>query len=371
MKKLLLTLAVCVVAVAAIETASSYVLFRFYSWKQVPFTPNGSATAFLLDKALTRPQGRTLTVEPSPLYRLDKTLGYTTIPAVYRVLEGWRALHDFRITVPEAGTRATSYRPVTAGPSIYILGSSLAFGWGIDDELTFPWLLQARLPNYRVVNMSMTGYSDVHMMLQYEALLPKLQPDDLVIMAYGGYLAPDVAAPSWLRAQSDGYEMALGQKGITSARMPYATLQGGKLAVAYMTIFCANNHGQCARPDPSPATMAEIGRRIYAHVLALPHDRLVIAFLAGKDDDPVIAYVRARGAKVLDLRLESGAPDYDDTIALDRHPGAFKHFSFYCALLDGLARQHLVEVPPVVEPAGGVQAEGAAPCVMQDAAISR
>src|SRR5215471_16694727 len=150
-----------------LEGTSSGVLFRYYSHKQTPFTPENTATGFLIKKVLRRHPAESFESDNPEMFRPDTVLGYTTNPGVYRIVATSGAKkHGYRVTVTEAGVRATSYRYVTAARRFYILGNSRIWAIGLDDEMTVAWLLQTRLPNYRVINLAMTSYTNVQQLLQ-------------------------------------------------------------------------------------------------------------------------------------------------------------------------------------------------------------
>ena len=54
--------------------------------------------------------------------------------------------------------RATAPAPVTAGPTILVLGDSFVQGWAVSDEETFVWRLQQQFPRVRFVNLGSSGY---------------------------------------------------------------------------------------------------------------------------------------------------------------------------------------------------------------------
>ena len=45
-----------------------------------------------------------------------------------------------------------------AGPEVIVTGCSFTFGYGLQDDESWPWILQQRLPDYRVVNLGTSGY---------------------------------------------------------------------------------------------------------------------------------------------------------------------------------------------------------------------
>jgi hypothetical protein len=56
-----------------------------------------------------------------------------------------------------------------------VTGDSALFGWGLDYQETIHRLLQERLQNYEVENMTLTGYSTVHALLQLQKAAPDIR----------------------------------------------------------------------------------------------------------------------------------------------------------------------------------------------------
>jgi lysophospholipase L1-like esterase len=67
---------------------------------------------------------------------------------------------------------------------IIIMGPSSSFGWGVEREKTFPFLLSQKLKNYEIINASVIGYSSYQGKILFETIIKKLSPD-IIIFAYG------------------------------------------------------------------------------------------------------------------------------------------------------------------------------------------
>jgi hypothetical protein len=143
--------------------------------------------------------------------------------------------YQFSARIRPDGSRATSYLPHRANRHLYIFGDSVTWGWPNEDEETFAWLLQQRLPDYSVVNFAQNGYGNVHALIQLRRLRHTLKSDDIVLLRYGDYFnIRNVAAPSRLRQfQSDrhryGYTEALTH--------PKGMLKQGKLDIEYLPLL--------------------------------------------------------------------------------------------------------------------------------------
>ena len=121
-------------------------------------------------------------------FRAHPTLGYTHIPGRFTVTLGsgysFNVAHlpnTLRITRP-----IDSYKKPERKEEIWIFGGSFTHGWSINDEETYPWLLQERFPEYDVVNFGVSGYGTIHSMLQFREAL-KTKTPKVAILAYAGF----------------------------------------------------------------------------------------------------------------------------------------------------------------------------------------
>jgi hypothetical protein len=86
----------------------------------------------------------------------------------------------------------------------------------------------------------------------------------------------------------------------------------------------------------------QVTERVFDEIIALNIPHLVVVFLSGPDDDPVMVHLRSRGLIVADLRTVNGVPDDTDVIPTDKHSGPFWHHQAYGLLLQSLQRAGLV-----------------------------
>src|ERR1019366_9353336 len=186
-RKLTLVVIAAAIGALAVESISSYVIYRNTSRVEKSFHPHGSATVALLRLISYKFMGRKVGVwaDHGPLFYPDPLLGFVVHPGRYEINEQFDGLrHRFQLTINDAGLRATSYSSTQASRRIYITGDSGIFGWGVNDEETVPWLLQGRLPQYEVVNWSLTRYSTVHALLQLQQARARIGPEDVVVLTY-------------------------------------------------------------------------------------------------------------------------------------------------------------------------------------------
>jgi len=337
-KLLRLMMLVCGV-ILAIEALSSYVLYSHYSRLHRSFYPTGSATVTVALALKAHAQGRhelvDLSIDRGPLFRSDPVLGYAMYPGTYHITEKSRGLsHRFGLTVDSLGHRVTSYAPNGAARHhLYVTGDSAMFGWGLDDEQTIPWLLQARFPQWDVVNLSLTSYSTVQAKLQLDRSSPAVTADDVVILTYHPITNDfNVASSAMLFYLDEGFERQLGDaqllRGMT---VPFGSLgPGNALVIHHYEVACAlrkSTLGDCAHPAQSEREAMQITIRTFDALMAAHPAHFVVALLSGGDSDAVIDHLKNKGVIIADLRTESGDPDANDEVSVDGHAGPFWHYS--------------------------------------------
>ncbi len=127
-------------------------------------------------------------VEPGgSLYESDPHLGYrhrpgefdiTLVPTAYR----------FHVTHGADSLRATGPDFEVAGrPEIWIFGCSYTHGWSLDDEDTFPWRVQERFRDFRVVNFGVGGYGTLHSLIQFRDALETRPKPAVAVVVYASF----------------------------------------------------------------------------------------------------------------------------------------------------------------------------------------
>jgi hypothetical protein len=124
------------------------------------------------------PGGRLFTPHP--------TRGYAQLPGTFvlTLADGY----SFTMTHLPSGLRIThplaTYTDTRSKPEIWIMGCSFTHGWSLNDQDTYPWLLQAHLPEYEVVNYAVEGYGTLHALLQLREALTTQPTPRMVVYAY-------------------------------------------------------------------------------------------------------------------------------------------------------------------------------------------
>ena len=146
------------------------------------------AARFLLPPPL-RLSKRHVSEIPQLKHVPDADLGWA-VPvrdAVYPyIASGKKGSDNVRYSI-RGGFRASGPRP-TSGPLLIAAGCSFTFGQGLNDEDTWPWLVQERLPQYQVLNTGVGGYgTDQALMAAERALLHAGGTARLVVLGFGDF----------------------------------------------------------------------------------------------------------------------------------------------------------------------------------------
>jgi hypothetical protein len=177
-------------------------------------------------KIAVEPGGKFFTPHP--------TLGYTHLPGKFQVtlpdgytFEVTHLADTLRITHP-----LNTYGVGSRKDEIWIFGCSFTHGWTLNDAETYPWLLQAQMPEYEIVNFGVSGYGTLQSFIQFQEALAKRPQPKLVILAYASF---HDQRNTLLRLRS---KQIVPWNKLGSIVQPYATLdeQGNlNVAIAEMT----------------------------------------------------------------------------------------------------------------------------------------
>lgn len=131
-------------------------------------------------------------------HTLSDKNGVVQYDVVYSVVHGQR-----RTSLPGAGApsaHGTSGAKATEAPVIVAAGCSFTFGHALNDQDSWPWQLQERLPRYRVMNTADMGYGTDQALLAAERQV-NLSPGRTaaVILGFGDFQIERNRAPQgWL-----------------------------------------------------------------------------------------------------------------------------------------------------------------------------
>jgi tetratricopeptide (TPR) repeat protein len=104
---------------------------------------------------------------------------------------GWANKLDFSLTANDRTytTNKLGLRSQPLNPSadhILVLGDSVAYGAGVNDNETFPYYLGQNYPNDQVLNLAVSGYGIGQYYLTLKNLIDKTRPKLIITMVYTG-----------------------------------------------------------------------------------------------------------------------------------------------------------------------------------------
>jgi hypothetical protein len=140
---------------------------------------------------LSRMLHQTITISPDvPLTRKDPRYGMRLVPGHFEVsidVPEASAPYRFTMDIDQDGYRTTSADPaLRAGePEVWIFGCSFTWGYPLDNEDTYPWLIQAALPDHRVRNFGVHGVGNLRALRQMRELLEDLHREPPVVAVFG------------------------------------------------------------------------------------------------------------------------------------------------------------------------------------------
>jgi len=121
------------------------------------------------------------------LYEAHPRLGFIFKPGSFQININDR--FEFSANHNEDGHRITSANRDNGNhsdkPEMWIFGCSFTYGWLVEDEETFPWLIQEQLKDWQVTNFGVSGYSILQSYLQFKETIKEDAPPQIVILAYG------------------------------------------------------------------------------------------------------------------------------------------------------------------------------------------
>ena len=266
---------------------------------------------------------------PKSMYTPDTYLGYSDLSGKYFVtlsdITSGRS-HSFHVTIGPDGNRVTSKFPkkFEGKSEIWIFGDSYTNGWANNDETTFPFFLQNMYPNYKVINYAKNGYGNIHAYLQIrkEAERKNAAPK-IVLIVYGDYFnRRNVAAPSRIRQYKHNKSSWQNFKP-SDFFHPKGTLEGDKLRVEYVPLFCEVNKF-CNDPDPSKEYQEEVTKMILKKIYEIGEKlgaEMVLSFIRGQNDDEVVSFASNIGYTISDIRPVPQKNEWDNFSPFDGHPG--------------------------------------------------
>lgn len=280
-----------------------------------------------------------IAVEPGGrFFRAHPTLGYTHVPGQFKVTLG--GSYTFKATNLVGALRIThpldTYHADDARPRIWILGDSITYGWSVNDEEAYPWLLQERFPDYEVVNFGVSGYGTLHSLIQLREALSSGQPPRVVILAYAAW--HDVRN-TFIRIRR---KMLAPSAHLGPLNQPYARLTpDGRLDIFMDTVeyrefplmrYSALIHALEETYDnyeERHAQSHEVTKAIIKEIQNQCRASGAEFIVVNLDSNPVTSdmmeYCRAQGIKTASIYVDFNNIKENNNLPYDSHPSALAH----------------------------------------------
>jgi len=192
-----------------------------------------------------------------------------------------------------------------------------------DDVTTFPWILQELLPAFHVVNLAQNGYGTLHSLLQMQTHRERVRDAALVVLVYGSYFDErNVPTPSRLRAYRKAYRRTH-EGDFRAFTHPSAVVTSeGQLVIGHVRLWCDSTNAACRGPNPPKAQQQRVTIKLLERIRALRPSPIILAYIHGPDDSPVLAAARELGYTFADIRPRPGHYEWDTFGSIDpHHPG--------------------------------------------------
>lgn len=291
--------------------AVAIVLIAFYgigAWKHTPLRERVER-----QRATTR--------RSDVLFREDPRLGFANAPNVH-IAEN-TPYFDVVYTTDCDGNRVTP-NPANSRGRIIVLGCSFSFGYGVNDDQPFAYLLGSDyFPEYRVVNRSCMAYGTGQAYLMLEEELARPERPALVLYGFiNGHVQRNYLDKEWLEAVTACETQENGRR-----RNVHFEIEDGRPA------FKGTVGVEAGLPESddlwrkskaiTDALIADMGRQCRDHGVPF---LLAILPSKGEEGDQIIPAVmehaQAAHVSVLDLR---GLAEHSDYLGGDPHPGPSWH----------------------------------------------
>jgi len=296
-------------------------------------------------------------VEPGgKFFRAHPSLGYTHLPGQFKVAINGSFV--FRATNLENTLRVThsleSYSSQSPGKEIWVFGDSVTYGWSVSDEESYAWLLQSALKDYEVVNFGVSGYGNIHSLIQLREALGSRRPPELVVLAYASWM--DVRN-TFIRGRR---KALVTSKNLGPVNQPYARLSADGRPEIFMDTVefkefplmrrSALMHAleeAYDRYEERHARSHEVTHAIFKEIIELCRERRIELVVAALTSDAVtsglLEYCRQEGVRTADLFVDMTVKE-NNNLPFDSHPSALAHRQ-YAQKLEAYLRADVLGKP--------------------------
>ncbi|MFH1319485.1 MAG: hypothetical protein ABII90_02375 [Bacteroidota bacterium] len=186
-----------------------------------------------------QPKIHNIIYEPEFIFAPSSTLGYTLKPGKFKFTMCDLDSLTFNPVHNNDSLRITralqSEKKYISKEKVYIYGASFTYGFGIEDSLTYPYLLQKAYPHLNFVNFSVPGYGTIHALLLLKRAVMYNEIPSVVVINYSFYHDDTNTLPRKTRETILRFSNMLNENFIKKSSFPYADIDhGGKLMIDYI-----------------------------------------------------------------------------------------------------------------------------------------
>lgn len=239
------------------------------------------------------------------------------------------------------GNRVTKYSNLSCYPArrtIDIHGCSFTYGTGVDDSLTFPFLVQDRFNETNITNYGIPGFGAIQALLKLKEKNENDIMPDVVIFCYADFQNErDELNASFQKKISIGYnasKLALKEDLTRNWNFPFGKIQNGKIEIKskpfnefnkvdLLSTYSAfwNQVELLIEPavsqEVSFAAIQEIDK-----ICKTNETRFIVACLT--DGNSIKEFCKVKNIELLDMYVPVHRSDYN-LMPYDRHPNAKAH----------------------------------------------
>jgi hypothetical protein len=217
----------------------------------------------------------------------------------------------------------------------WVFGDSVTYGWAVNDEESYPWLLQERFPEYEMVNFGVSGYGLIHSLIQLREALQNRVPPKLVILTYASWMdiRNTLIRERRKMLTANNHSGQLNQLyarlnddsslEILMAQADYKEFPLMRYSALVHAIEESYNHYEERNSGGHELTQA-----ILQEIIELCRNFSVELILANLTHDPQTfdtgEYCRREGVKVVDIYVDTKIKE-NNSLPFDSHPSAAAH----------------------------------------------
>ncbi len=164
--------------------------------------------------------------QPIPFVE-DKEMGWKPKPGEYLFAPWSEEGKTTKLTILNDGSRLNDHEDYKKKEKIIFIGGSLTQGQAVNDNETFPWLLQKKIKSYKIKNYGVGGYGGTQSFLKLKSIFNEQTNIRLVLYGFiPHHEIRNIAAGSWM------YLLNKNSRGIEGKlSLPYASLENGNIKI--------------------------------------------------------------------------------------------------------------------------------------------